>query len=261
MLKVVVLAVLLALGSVGVAASGYGRIEKPELGGNGPLAIQMPPGLQAPPYHYQPSLEWWAARHGERVSSIGLNECLGCHNPETSCNNCHAYVGVKPILVGVPTVIVAMMKSPVRVTTIPTTSPPTVAPTATLLPASSAAAVVSPATGIAATAVLSPAPAPAAVAASVPSYARDIAPIIQANCVTCHGAGGHGGWSASSYELMMNTGRNKPVIVPGNPNESLMIQKVTGKEKIGSSMPPFGPLTPEEIDLLIRWVAAGAPNN
>ncbi len=265
-LKALVLAVLLALGSTAIALSGYGRIEKPELGGNGPLAIQMPPGLQAPAYHYQPSPQWWAARHGERVSSIGLNECLGCHKPETSCNNCHGYVGVKSIVdtrptpTPIPTVIVEVIKTPEPAAGIPTKVPVTVEPDPTLVATSFAAIVVSP-TVAAATAVPSPTTPPTAVTASVPSFAKDIAPIIQTNCLSCHGAGGDGGWSASSYELMMNTGKNKPVIVPGNPDESLMIQKVTGKEKIGASMPLFGMLAPKEVDLLIRWVAAGAPNN
>jgi mono/diheme cytochrome c family protein len=258
MLKVVILTVLLAIGLTGVSVSGYGLVEKPELGGNGPLAIQMPPGLQAPAYHFQPSLEWWAERHGERVSSIGLNECLGCHKPETSCNNCHGYVGVKPIVdprptpSPFPTVLVLMVRTREPATAIPTIAPAAVATSS--VPDGSTMSR-------AATAVPSSPTPPTPAAASAPSYANDIAPIIQANCIGCHDVGGHGGWNASSYEQMMNTGRNKPLIVPGNPATSLMIQKLTGKEKIGSGMPPFGPLTQQEIDLLTRWVAAGAPNN
>ncbi len=234
MIKAIILAVLLALVSGGVALSGYGRVEKPAVRGTGPLAIQMPPGLSAPNYHTQPSAEWWRARHGERVaSSGGLQECLGCHNPQTSCNNCHAYVGVQPIVVAAMSVPAPQQATatPVVAATLPTTAPATGVPTS--------------------------APSPTVVAA--PSFAKDIAPLIQTRCVACHG--NYGGLDASTYDHVMNSGDHKPVIIPGNPDSSLLIQKVRKQQTIGMEMPPGSPLSPDEIDLLVRWVAAGAPNN
>lgn len=239
MLKAILLAVLLALVSGAVAVSGYGRVEKPAVRGTGPLAIQMPPGLTAPSYHTQPSAEWWRARHGERVAnSGGAQECLGCHNPQTSCNHCHAYVGVQPILVAVVAVP--------AVQATPTT--PTVA-----------AAVTLSSTTASATGVPTSAPSPTPVAVSAPGFAKDIAPILQTRCAACHG--NYGGLDTSSYERLMNSGDHKPVIIPGNADGSLLIQKVRQQQTIGMEMPPGAPLSADEIDLLVRWVAAGATNN
>jgi hypothetical protein len=41
--------------------------------------------------------------------------------------------------------------------------------------------------------------------------------------------------------------------VPGKPDESLIVQKQSG------SLPHFGQLTPDELELLIAWITAGAP--
>jgi hypothetical protein len=43
------------------------------------------------------------------------------------------------------------------------------------------------------------------------------------------------------------------VIVPGNANGSLLVQKQSG------TTPHFSQLTPEELQLVIDWINAGAP--
>ncbi len=67
------------------------NVEKPELNGKGPLAIKMEEGIPAPESHIPADL--WRKNH--MVGLDNKEECMGCHNPETSCNNCHKYVGVK----------------------------------------------------------------------------------------------------------------------------------------------------------------------
>ena len=44
-----------------------------------------------------------------------------------------------------------------------------------------------------------------------------------------------------------------PVIIPGDANASLLVQKQSGAQ------PHFGQLTPEELTLVIDWINAGAP--
>ena len=65
------------------------------------------------------------------------------------------------------------------------------------------------------------------------------------------------GLDMNTYETLMAGSQNGPVIVPGDADDSLLIQKVTeGK------MPKRGPkLTPAQIQIIIDWINAGALNN
>ncbi len=73
-------------------------IEKPVKDGTGPMAILMDPSLSAPQTHTP--LDWWQTHHMDVVDQGDLSEsdCLYCHDPQTSCDNCHSYVGAKPIV-------------------------------------------------------------------------------------------------------------------------------------------------------------------
>jgi hypothetical protein len=65
------------------------------------------------------------------------------------------------------------------------------------------------------------------------------------------------GLDMNTYDSLMAGSQNGPVIVPGEANDSLLVQKVTeGK------MPKRGPkLTPAQIQLITDWIDAGALNN
>jgi hypothetical protein len=73
-------------------------VEKPALGGGGPLAVNIDPHFPAPETHNP--LDWWQTHHMDVVNRGDLekDDCLYCHEPQLSCNNCHGYVGVDPIL-------------------------------------------------------------------------------------------------------------------------------------------------------------------
>jgi hypothetical protein len=70
------------------------RVAKPELKGEGPLALKLPSGVLSPEYH-QP-VEYWKQHHMDLIKRGDFNkqECTLCHDVHTSCNNCHEYVGV-----------------------------------------------------------------------------------------------------------------------------------------------------------------------
>ncbi|NLG74159.1 MAG: hypothetical protein GX495_19220 [Chloroflexi bacterium] len=72
-------------------------VQKPEKDGTGPLAVRLDPQFTAPEYHSP--LDWWQTHHFDAVNRGDFEkaDCLYCHVPETSCNNCHGYVGVDPI--------------------------------------------------------------------------------------------------------------------------------------------------------------------
>lgn len=96
MRKLVLLAVVLAV--AGLTIGFYpGWVEKPARAGNGPLAVRMDAGVPAPEYHSP--LPWWQTHHMDVVNRGDFTEadCLHCHAPEKSCNNCHSYVGAKAI--------------------------------------------------------------------------------------------------------------------------------------------------------------------
>jgi len=59
----------------------------------------------------------------------------------------------------------------------------------------------------------------------------------------------------------MNSGDNGPVVVPGDPSASLLAQKLLGTQTAGAVMPMSGVLPLSEIQPLLDWIAAGAPNN
>ena len=84
-------------------------------------------------------------------------------------------------------------------------------------------------------------------------------PILQAKCQACHNASTKlGGWEMTSYETIMNTGENGPVIVPGNAQDSLLAKLIQGE---GGQMPPGGGMSSADIRSILDWISAGATNN
>jgi mono/diheme cytochrome c family protein len=98
--------------------------------------------------------------------------------------------------------------------------------------------------------------APEAVAGPV-SFSKDVLPIFQKACVACHGT--LGGLNLESYGSTMSTGANKPVVIPGNADESLLVKRLKGEG--GSIMPPTGALPAGDIGKIIKWVKDGAKND
>ncbi len=100
----------------------------------------------------------------------------------------------------------------------------------------------------------------------VPSYDVHIGPLVKRYCVSCHRAGKqNNNYLLTSYDEMLNTGDNAPVMTAGDP-QSLLLQLITGHAgidpKTGNAirqMPPTKLLDQQYIDMLTRWVLAGMP--
>jgi len=77
-------------------------VQKPEKDDGGPLSVYIDPRFAAPEYHSP--LDYWQTHHWEIVNrgDIAQDDCLYCHEPERSCNNCHGYVGIAEIVKGTP---------------------------------------------------------------------------------------------------------------------------------------------------------------
>lgn len=117
----------------------------------------------------------------------------------------------------------------------------------------------------------SPSPSPSPTPSGV-SFARDIQPILNANCVACHqGATGPGGLSlepGSAYKNLVNVrSTESPLmrVAPGAPDKSYLLNKLLGTQtQVGGSgaQMPFGaPLPQNQINLIQQWISQGAPNN
>ncbi len=92
-------------------------------------------------------------------------------------------------------------------------------------------------------------------------YAKHIDPVFDANCVACHGESKvKGGLRLDSYNSLMNGGNDGVVVLAGNPEKSILLQRVMLPPDHKQFMPAEGkpPLKPEEIGLLQAWIAQGA---
>ena len=98
------------------------------------------------------------------------------------------------------------------------------------------------------------------VSTSTGSFSDQVAPLFQAKCQACHNQNTTlGGWDSSSYEAVTTTGNNGPVVIPADATNSILAQRVTGSQ--GAVMPPTGKMSDAEIQIILDWIAAGAPEN
>jgi hypothetical protein len=90
-----------------------------------------------------------------------------------------------------------------------------------------------------------------------PAFRERIVPILERHCVGCHSdANPKGKLSLSTSAMLKRGGAGGPAIEPGKPDESLLIEKITGNKP---EMPKSGkPLSAEEIAQIRRWIEAGA---
>jgi hypothetical protein len=91
-------------------------------------------------------------------------------------------------------------------------------------------------------------------------FSRDIRPILNQNCVSCHGGVRQkNGVSFIFREEALGIGKSgRRTIVPGNPDASELIARVTSKDP-ETRMPYHAPpLPPEQVSLLRRWIKEGA---
>jgi mono/diheme cytochrome c family protein len=101
-------------------------------------------------------------------------------------------------------------------------------------------------------------PSSASVPADQVQFGRDIQPLLR-RCIQCHGAEKQeSGLRLDNGTAIHLGGDSGSAVVPGKPDESLLIQAVRGTGDV-ERMPPEGPpLKPDEIKVLRTWIQQGA---
>src|SRR5271166_2247964 len=94
---------------------------------------------------------------------------------------------------------------------------------------------------------------------AVDFFEKSIRPVLSESCQKCHGPRKQSSeLRLDSREAILKGGSSGPAIVPGKPDESLLVQAVAhshGELK----MPPKGKLPAPALAALRRWVEIGAP--
>src|SRR5215831_18288394 len=91
-------------------------------------------------------------------------------------------------------------------------------------------------------------------------FSRDVRPILNQNCMSCHGGVRQkNGVSFLFREEALGTGKSgKRTIVPGKPDESELIARVTSSDPEARMPYHAAPLSPQQIEVLRRWIKEGA---
>ena len=87
-------------------------------------------------------------------------------------------------------------------------------------------------------------------------YTQRIEPILDDNCYSCHAESQSGGLRLDSYSSILKGGGRGRVIVPGDPDTSILINAIRREGKL--KMPPRHALEASEVADLVAWVKAGA---
>ncbi|WP_052519451.1 Ig-like domain-containing protein [Archangium violaceum] len=114
------------------------------------------------------------------------------------------------------------------------------------------------------------------VQVGVPEYTRDIQPIWNAQCTSCHSSSGRGGLNlleGSSHASLVNTAGTGGYpagcggttrVVPNEPDNSMLVKKISGTA-CGGRMPQgntaYFDNNPGQLIRIRSWILAGALNN
>lgn len=92
------------------------------------------------------------------------------------------------------------------------------------------------------------------------SFINDVAPIFKENCFACHDAKKRKGkLDMTTFENLRKGGDNDDPVVPGKPDESLLVDLIISKG--AKRMPPKESgdlLSPQKVAVIKQWIAEGA---
>ena len=93
-------------------------------------------------------------------------------------------------------------------------------------------------------------------------FKKNVRPILVINCMECHNnesAPANGNLSLETRKQALTTGNHAPVLIPGEPDKSLLLTVLTVGDVHLNAMPP----SPDKIygirmEILRRWIEEGA---
>lgn len=68
-----------------------------------------------------------------------------------------------------------------------------------------------------------------------------------------------GGWDSTSYQSVMTSGESGSVVIAGDAVNSILAQRILGKQL--GIMPMSGQLPENELQIILDWITAGALDN
>lgn len=88
-------------------------------------------------------------------------------------------------------------------------------------------------------------------------FENHVRPTLISQCIECHDdSKQEGGLRLTSLESLLKGGESGPAIVPGKPDESLLIEALRYES---FEMPPTGRLEEQVVDGIAAWIQAGSP--
>ena len=97
------------------------------------------------------------------------------------------------------------------------------------------------------------------------SYSQHVQPIYDQNCISCHPSSGNLDLTAgNSYAETVNVNASAysgKLVVPGDPEASVLYKKIDGSGAYGTNMPIGGSLSSTQINTIKQWILEGAQNN
>ncbi|HVW00727.1 MAG TPA: DUF1549 domain-containing protein, partial [Planctomycetaceae bacterium] len=89
-------------------------------------------------------------------------------------------------------------------------------------------------------------------------FEAKVRPLLVEHCQKCHGVKKQsGGLRLDSRQALLTGGDTGPAVVPGKPEESLLVAAI--RQTGDLEMPPSGKLPETQIEAVAEWVRAGAP--
>lgn len=92
-------------------------------------------------------------------------------------------------------------------------------------------------------------------------FNTEVKPIFNNKCISCHGGVKRKAGFSLLFrsEAMANTESGKPAIIPGKPDQSELIRRITMNDPEERMPYKHDPLSKKEIDILRQWIKQGAP--